>query len=141
MNSFFRICIMFCLLMLTFSLVANFVAGLNIFPNVTDIGMEVDDTESALTTLTGLSDPNMNAIWIGITGITFIGVVALAALTQSMIPIGLHLFGVVFWTSWIRMSSILSYGGYIPEEFLIIVTVGVMFVFIAAIIGLITGGG
>ena len=127
--------------MLTFSLVANFVAGLGIFPNVTDIGMEVDDTESALTALTGLSDPNMNAIWIGITGITFIGVVALAALTQSMTPIGLHLFGLVFWTSWLRMSSILSYGGYIPEEFLIIVTVGVMFVFIAAIIGLITGGG
>jgi len=128
--------------MLTFSLVANFVAGLDIFPNVTNIGMEdAESSESALTALTGLDSPDMNAIWIGVTGLTFFGAVALAALTKSMIPIGLHLFGAVFWTSWIRMSSILSYGSYIPDEFLIVFTVGVLFVFIAAIIGLITGGG
>lgn len=141
MNSFFRICIVICLLMLVFSLVANLISGLDVFPDVSPVGISAENEAGVLSSLTGLSDPNMNSIWLGVTGLSFLGAVALAALTRSMTPIGLHLFGTVFWTSWIRMSSVLSYGGYIPSDFLIVFTVGVMFVFIAAIIGLITGGG
>ena len=107
MNSFFRICIMICLLMLVFSLVANFIEGLGVFPDVTGVGTEVTDETDALSKLTGLTDPNMNALFIGVTGLTFIAVVGLAIATQSMTPIGLHIFGLVFWTSWIRMSVIL----------------------------------
>ena len=140
MNSFFRICVMLCLLMLVFTLIANFVSGLDIFPGVNPIGVDVGD-DDVLTVLTGLEDPSMSAIWLGVTGLTFLGAVALAALTRSMTPIGLHLFGVVFWTSWIRMNVIFSYGGYIPGDFLLVATVGVMFLFIAAIVGLMTGGG
>lgn len=141
MNSFFRVSIMICLLMLVFTLVANFVSGLGIFPNVANIGTSVGGISDALSRLTGLTDGNMNMIWLGVTGLSFLGAVALAAITRTMIPIGLHLFSLVFWTSWLRMSTIFSYGGYIPVEFIVIFTVGVMFVFIAAIIGLITGGG
>lgn len=141
MNTFFRICVMICLLMLTFSLVANFVDGLGIFPNTSNIGVDVDDTGDALSKLTGLKDANMNAIFVGVTGLTFIGAVALAALTRTITPIGLHIFGLVFWTSWLRMNSILGYGGYIPEDLLIVGTVGVMFIFIAAVVGMLTGSG
>ena len=140
MNSFFRICVMICLLMLVFSLVANFVSSLDIFPGVDPMGVDVDDSD-ALSVLTGLDDANMNAIWLGVTGLTFIGAVALAALTRSMTPIGLHLFGMVFWTSWIRMNIIFVQQMHIPGDFFVIATVGMLFLFIAAIVGLMTGGG
>ena len=133
---------MICLLMLVFSLVANFVGGLGVFPEVGEIGDgSIDEDSKALSSLTDLSSPSMSALFIGVTGLTFLGAVALAALTKTIIPIGLHLFGVVFWASWMNMTHILSFGGYIPADFLIVITVGVMFVFIAAIVGMLTGSG
>jgi len=142
LNSFFRVCVMIVFFLLGFSLIANFVGSLGIFPDVSNVGISgVNRSEDALRVLTGLEDPSMQSIFVGVTGLSFIGVIALAGLTRSLIPIGLHLFGLVFWTSWIRMLSVLSYGGYIPGDFLLVFTVGVVFVFIAAIIGLLTGGG
>ena len=141
MNTFFRLCIMFVLLMLTFSLISNFVSGLGIFPNVEQIGADVDTDSGALSTLTDLSDPTVGAIFLGVTGLTFLGAVALSALTRTITPIGLHLFGLVFWASWMNMVHIFSTGGYIPSDLILVGTVGVMFVFIAAIIGMLTGSG
>lgn len=142
MNSFFRLCVMFILLMLTFSFVANFVSALGIFPHTAGMGISgVDSAEDALPVLTDLSDPSMAGIFLGATALTFIGAVALAFLTRSITPIGIHIFGVIFWASWINMLGLFSYGGYIPGEFLLIFTVGVMFVFIAAVVGMLTGSG
>jgi len=142
LNSFFRICVMFILLMLAFSLIANFVGSMGMFPNVSGIGAEgVEGSNDALAKFTGLEDPNMQALFLGVTGLTFIGACALAFLTKTITPIGIHIFGAVFWASWINMLSIFSYGGYVPGDFLIVFTVGVMFVFIAAIVGMLTGSG
>lgn len=141
MNSFFRICVWFILLMLTFSLIANFVSGLGIFPNVATVGVDIDSDSGALSTLTNLASPNMSSIFLGVTGLTFLGAVALSALTRTITPIGLHLFSLVFWASWINMIHIFSTGGYIPSDLILVGTVGVMFVFIAAIIGMLTGSG
>lgn len=142
MNTFFRISVMFILLMLTFSLVANFVSFLGVFPNVGGVGPSgINNAEDALVAFTGLSDPTMMAIFLGATTLAFIGAITLAALTHSIAPIGIHIFGTVFWASWINMLSIFSYGGYVPGEFLLIFTAGVMFVFIAAIVGMLTGSG
>jgi len=120
---------------------ASFIAGLGIFPSVSGIGTEVETEGDALTVLTGLDDPNMNSIWLGVTGLTFLGAVGLAFITKTITPIGIHVFSLVFWTSWIRMSSVLSYGGFIPVDLLLVATVAVMFVFIAAIVGMLTGSG
>lgn len=141
MKTFFQIAVSLCLLMLFFSLTANFVASMDIFPNTTGIGIDVEGNSDALSQLTGLSSPTMNALFVGVTGLAFLGAVALSTVTHSVKPIGIHLFGAVFWTSWVRMTSILGYGGYVPDELLVVFTVGVVFVFIAAIIGMLTGGG
>ena len=138
-DNLFRVCLGFTIMLLAFSLVANFVSALGVFPHTTNIGLDAGDTDDALAELTGLDSPNMQAIFIGVTGLTFIGAVALSVLTKTITPIGLHLFGVVFWTSWIRMSSVLGYGGYIPAELLGVFTIGAMFIFIGAIIGMLTG--
>ena len=143
MNSFFRTCVVICFIMLAFSLVANFIDSTGAFGSHTggNPGVSVSSGDSALRTITNLEDPNMQSLWLGVTGLSLIGAIALAYVSHSLTPIGLHLFGAVFWTSWIRMSSIFSYGGYIPGDFILIFTVGVMFLFIAAIIGMLTGSG
>jgi hypothetical protein len=141
MNTFFRICVMFILLMLTFSLVINFLSSTGAFPHTTGGVSGIDEPEDALSVFTGLSDPTMSAIFLGVTGLAFIAAVALAYLTKSIIPIGLHLFGTIFWASWVSMLSIFSFGGYMPGDLLLIFTVGVMFVFIAAVVGILTGSG
>lgn len=142
MKTFFQIAVTLCLILLMASLIANFVSSLGVFPNVTSIGQkDIENSNDALAEMTGLNSPSMQSVFIGVTGLTFLGVVALSATTHSVKPIGLHLFGTVFWTSWIRMTVILGYGGYIPSSLLLVFTVGVMFVFIAAIIGMLTGSG
>lgn len=136
MNVFLRTAIAITAMILIFSLVANFIASFGAFPFADEAGIQLGETTDVLSAITGLNDPNMNALFIGATGLTFIGAVALCYLTKNIVPLGIHIFGVIFWTSWIRMSSILSYGGYIPLELLGIFTIGVMIVFIAAIIGM-----
>lgn len=138
-DNLFKICIGFTLFLLAFSLMANFISALEVFPHTTSIGLDAEDTNSALEQLTGLDSPNMQYIFLGAVSLTFIGAVALAYLTKQIIPIGIHLFGVIFWTSWVRMSSVLGYGGYIPVELLAVFTIGAVFIFIGAIIGMLTG--
>jgi len=142
MKSFFQIAIIITFIMFIFSLVASFVSSLGVFPyNADDLGQSIDEDTDFLVRFTDLGSPTINAIFLGVTGLTFLGAVALAVLTRSVVPIGLHLFGLVFWHSWTKTSMVLSYGGYIPPELLVIFTVGVMFVFIASIVGILTGGG
>jgi len=132
---------MITLLMLSFSLVANFVAGLGIFPFAEDVGSS-SDTSSALGDYTTLgSNANMWSIFTMVTVGTGLGAIVLAWATHSMTPIGVHLFGAVFWASWLNMQSILGTGEYIPNDLLTVATVGVLFIFIAAIIGMLTGSG
>lgn len=140
-NTYYQISVQIVFLMLIFSLLASFIAGFGGFPFTEELGISLNSDSSFLTKLTGLEDANMNAIFIGVTGLTFLGAVGLAVATRSVTPIGLHLYSLVFWTSWTKLSVILSYGGYIPNGFLIIFTVGVMVVFIAAIVGMLTGAG
>jgi len=141
MKSFFQVAIVLVFLMFIFSLVMSFISSTGVFPYTDEIGDDVTSNEDFLSNFTNLGSSSMNAIFIGVTGFTFIMAVGLAFFTKSVVPIGLHLFGVVFWHSWIKTNVILGYGGYIPPELLIIFTVAVTFIFIAAIVGILTGSG
>lgn len=135
--SFFRFCIYICLCMIALSLVINFVNGLNAFPTKMSGGMSVKDTSNALEQLTGLTG-GMESIWLLFTSLGAIGAVALAIAIGSFIPIAIYIYGTVFWTSFIRASSVLSFGGYIPSDLILIFSVIIMFVFIASCIGMTT---
>jgi len=126
---------------LIFTLLFSFVEGLNVFPYEEGGGLENIDESNVLSILTGLKDSNMNYIWLSVTTLGAIGVITLAIAFKTMMPVGLWLFGTVFWTAWIRTSMVINTGGYIPAEFLVIFTVVMIFVFIAAYIGMITGSG
>ena len=125
--------------MVLFSIAINFIYTLGIFPVEGNPGRDLNSS-NVLQTITGLQG-GMENLWAIVTTIGGIAAVTLAILTRSMIPAGIYLFGTVFWTSWLKTSSILSLGGYIPGGFLAMFTVGVTFLFIAAVIGMITGGG
>ena len=141
MRNFFQAAIVITFMMFIFGALASVIASTSAFPFTEDLGIGITSESDFLSKFTGLSDPSMKALFIGVTGLTFIGAVALAVATHSVVPIGLHLFSLVFWSSWVKFSVILSYGGYIPGGLLVIFTVGVMFVFVAAIVGILTGSG
>jgi len=136
---------MFLLLMLSFSLVINFLGVLDVFPHMATSGVDSSDTESAVQHFAGFSSSTVTWVFAGATTLAFAGVVLLSWATKTITPIGIHLFATVFWGSWINTVSIFSMGGssgpYIPADFLIIFTVGVAFLFIAAVIGMLTGSG
>ena len=125
--------------MLLFSLCVSFIHGLGVFPVADNPGLETT-SDNVLSQLT-LLDGDMSALWLSLVTIGGVTALGLAYLTHSVTPIGIHLFGTVFWTAYIRTSSILNTGGYIPADFLLIATVGMIFIFIAAIIGMLTGSG
>ena len=83
----------------------------------------------------------MNYIWGGVVGLGLLASIGLAYLTHSVMPLGVYVFATVFWTMWIRTNMVLNTGGFVPGELLVILTGCVIFVFIAAVVGMFTGSG
>ena len=130
-------------MLLAFTLVANFVDGLGIFPYTSSIGVSDITEANALTQLTGLTG-GMEYVFAGVTTLALAGTVALCWAIKNITPLGLYFFGLVFWTSWLRMASVFSYAGsgtepYIPVALIGVFTIGAMFLFLGAVIGMLTG--
>ena len=141
MNTFFRICVYFCIALMVFTLLLNFVAATGAFSYTPDdAGKEITDTGTVLEDVTALEEPNMDYLWLLVVGGIGAGLVV-GALTHSVVPAGIFVFGSIFWASFINVHGILSIGGFIPTDLLTIFTVGVVFIFIAAIVGMLTGSG
>lgn len=140
MNTFFRICVYYCLGLMVFTLLFNLVALTGAFDTNVDSGTSIGDTDEALGNLSNLATPNMAYIFTIVA--TGVGVgIAVGYITSSIVPVGIGIFGSVFWSSYVTMHGILAIGGYIPGEILTIVTIGTVLVFVGAIIGMITGSG
>jgi hypothetical protein len=134
--------------MIFFNVAVGFVGSLTtpsgdpVFPVAGDMGINSNVSEGTiLANVTGLDNPNMANLWLSVVGLGFLGAVTLAFLTKSVIPIGIHLFSTVFWTAYIKSNSILSAGDFIPGDFLAIFLIGMIFLFIAALVGMLTGSG
>jgi len=141
MSTFFRIAVYLSFAMIVFNLVLAFIGSLNAFPVSGDIGTGTIGESNALTRLTGLTG-GMEGVWLVVTSLLGLASAALAIATRSIVPIGLYIFGEVFWTAWIRSNIILSSTTLqIPGEFLGIFFICMMFLFIAAVIGMLTGSG
>lgn len=142
MNTFFRVCIYICLLMLAFTLIGNLIVAVapGAFPGQSALKPELQDESSAITTLTGSTDGTLNAVWLSLISLTALPAIGMVFMTQSLVPIGVYLFGTFFWTSYIHLLSVFGFG-FLPPELIAIFTVGLVFVFVAALIGIITGSG
>jgi len=109
---------------------------------VTDVpsGIDLGDTEVVLSHTTSLATPNMNYI-IGLVGLGVAFGVGVGYLTSSIVPVGIGIFGSVFWASFYNTYTVLQVGSYVPQEILTMFTICTVLIFAAAIIGMTTGSG
>lgn len=139
-STLFHSCFYFCLAIAIGTLFINFVQGMGVFgnPNI-QTGISVgSDSGNVFTMITGLSG-GLEYFWglaVGV-GLAVTSIIAYA--TRSTTPIGVYLFGTLFWTSYTRLIGIT--GSYIPGDFLLGVTVALMLLFAGAVIGMLSGGG
>ena len=141
MASFFRTSIYLCLAIIVFTMSINFVNTLGAFnayeAQPTDEEIDVDN---ALEQISGL-EGGMASLWALAIGVGAIGAIALVFISKQISPIGIYIFSTVFWTSWLKMNSVININGVMPVELMVIFTVAALFLFIAAIIGMLTGSG
>lgn len=128
--SFYRTAVYLSIGLIIFSAGITFISGLDVFPT----GME------ETSVITGL-DANLDWAWGTIVTFGTLFSLLICILLRSAVPLGINIFGVIFWTSWVHASAILSFGGFIPGEFILLFTIGVGFIFAAAVIGMLTGSG
>jgi len=140
MNTFFKICIFYCLALLVFTLLFGLVNATGAFDISPEPGLQISSTEGALGEITTLETPTMDYLW-GLVAFGGISGMIIGWITHSIVPVGVSIFGSVFWASYINTHSILSLGNFIPGELLMIITICTIFIFIAAIIGMLTGSG
>ena len=142
MNTFFQIAVKFAFLAILFNIGFSFIQGIGAFPlaESDSIGINDVDNSNVLSKLTGLSD-GMEDIWALFLVAGAAASIFLSWVTHSIVPVGIYIFSEVFWTSWIHTQNILTLGSYIPSDFILFFTVGMIFLFIAAVIGMLTGSG
>jgi hypothetical protein len=118
--------------MIIFTLCVNFVSALGIFSSV-PIGAT---KASILTEISGLSG-GYETLWVVL--LVAIGfTIVIAKWVSSTSIIGIYLFSSIFWTSYSRCITVININNFIPTEFLAIFTVGLAFIWVAAIIGMLT---
>jgi len=140
-NSFFQICYDWVLIIILATISISIVSSLYVFTKVdTGMAMDLSSADGVFKTVTGLTG---GAQWVWLTIITAggLGALVVAKLTQSTNMIGVYLFSTVLWTSWIKCLSVIDIGNWVPLEFKVLFTFGVMFLYVGAIIGMLTGSG
>lgn len=148
LDTFFKKCVHICILMFFFTLIFNFIVGLGVFSGVpTPSGQVMEGNSTDL-----LQQATKSAQYTGgfvITNLwsvvllgTF-GAIVVAGITRSTAVIGIYLFAYVFWAMYTNLISILATGGFIDNlaGFIAVGTAGMIAIFIAAVIGMLTGSG
>lgn len=156
--SFFRTTIYLALVMLVFNLGISFVGGLETPPdaegNTTPIfpvdpeyfrdDMNESEALSNFSTLSfAIEDEiyDVTGLFTAVTSGALLLSLAISVLTRSVVPIGIAVYGAIFWGLFLRASAIFSFGGWIPIELIGLFMVVGAFVFVASIIGMLTGSG
>lgn len=140
--TFFKTAIYICFILLIFTLLLNFIDSTGGFNTDLDVGTDIGSEDDVLNQLTGL-DSGMSTVWAVAVGAGGLIAVGLSFLTHSIVPVGIHLFSTVFWTSYTRLLSVVSGISVFNdiEGFVLIFSVCVVFLFIAAVVGILTGSG
>ena len=145
LNTFYQVCIYITVGMILFTLSFNFVAGLDVYDTTAEHGLVPgDNTNETFMNLTESPEFEggmvLDNIWTFVLA-GGIGAIVVAGITRSPIILGVYIFSFVFWTSYGNTLSIINIGGYIPAGFLLIGTVGMAFIFVGAIAGMLGGSG
>ena len=137
-NTFFQVAIYVCLALIVFNFAYSFIVSLSVFP-VGPEGVPGSTQASVFRALTGLNT-GVADLWLIIVSAGAIATGFISWLIRSPAPIGVYIFSVVFWNSYNAALNALPLE-MLPAEFVIIGTVAMLFLYSAASIGLLTGGG
>lgn len=139
-SSLFQACFYFCMVITVVTLFINIVGAMDVFGESNyETGVNIgEDPDNVFQDVSGLSN-GYEWFWLAAVGGGLGASILIGIATSSTIPIGVFLFGTVFWTSYTRLMSIT--GNYIPNDFMLGITVALMFLFAGAVIGLLSGGG
>jgi len=130
---------------MVFTLAVNFMMGLGIFGDIeSEYGHETgDNTNDTMSNFTKTpeytSGFDMTTIWGLVFAAEIAGGIAIATLLQDATILGIYIFSTAFWTSFINAWAILGSTGFIPIAFLGLFTVPIFFIFIGAVIGMLSG--
>jgi len=154
-ETFFQICIIFSILLIIFTLSINFVSALGVFGDIDfEQGINIDSGDAG-TNLTDISDNvftkisgysgGAQSVWVAVMTIGGIISIGTAILMHSAVPIGVYIFSSVFWTSYGRTLNVVNINGIFSTEpmsqFILIITVGLIFIWLGALAGMFSGSG
>ena len=138
LNTLFHQCLYFCIVLIIFTLALNFISVLWFETGAVPIETHLGKAPGATAEET-VGDWINNQLWFfGDFGALFvlvsvgsaIPVIGLTILSGQTTPLAIYIFGMVFWTSFIRALAILTF---IPVGISIIFVVAVIFIFIGAV--------
>jgi len=143
MKSMFQMCFFICMFLILINVGWGFVRGIdgvwtaeaseqNLIEGTNDNGI--------LGELTGLDSAGTD-LWLMVTTIGGAAALAFSWMVHSLTPLGIYLFGVAFWSSYNGTVTIIGMNSWLPGDFILIITVAMIFLFVGAIIGMITGSG
>jgi len=143
MNTLFRITFYLMILLILFNLGWGLLRGIDntVYADSQDNNVIGESTDMGIfTELTGLQGDALNLFSISAV-VGMAGATAFAYMVQSLIPVALYIFGVGFWASYNATVTTININGWIPGPFMAMITVVMIFLFMGAVIGLITGNG
>ena len=146
-SSFYKFCIGACIFIIFFSLSINFLSIISIFPldtpgfqgNYTEgLNKTVANSNLILGIFTG--DTLLFTITGLLVGTGLIGAIALAISSKNWNIVSVYIFITVFWGSWISNLGIFTNNSFYDypavKALIVIITIGMMVLFIGAIAGL-----
>jgi len=147
-GSFYRICTQATIFMIILTLSINFVVLSNVFPVPIDSPVTGTNTSNIAANITGNADiisGFMGGNWatLIITSAGFLLGLAAVLVTQNWSIVGIYIFGYVFWAAWINclwifnLFNMYNYAG--VTAMFTIITVVMVFIFIGAVVGMLTG--
>jgi len=153
MNTFTSFCIGACIFMCFVGMAGTLVNVIGCFPATVNTGENLHGTGGSIfnnltQNISSTSDDpfHFDNLWLIGTGIAAGGsiAVAMSILTGTTTFIGIWLFGSVFWSGWINLLTILNTNSYMTGNaagviILGMLTLGMMVMFVGAIIGMFGG--
>ena len=147
LTNFYQVCVYLSVSLMVFSLVINFLGGLGIFGVVTvDAGVDVQGNQSVIVegfTKNPSQEGGFGNAWLivfgGSTILAAAGAIGIAIATRNATFVGIYVFSIYFWASYLNAVSILSVGGFLLPGFIVLFTIPVGFVFVGAIVGMLSG--
>jgi len=139
-NTFFQTSIYLCFVIIVFCTAIAFVNALDLYTDVETGPFIADTPDNVFSSISGF-EGGMELVWVALVTAGGIGALVVAKVTSSTNMIGVWLFSSIFWTSYHSCITVVDINNWIPGDFLLMFTVAFLFLWAAAIIGMLTGSG